>query len=127
MCCQQYSVTVFTPAVRSPTNPATEEGVAMKRRMNSLRQAIELGFGLLFHLFKILENKHAFRLLRDGRKAYRLGVVCFFLMNTYTCLNGNVVSSSFFDTQPPTLAEYIPLDEVLDEYNIDEPQLVFDY
>ena len=95
--------------------------------MNSLRQAIELGFGLLFHLFKILENKHAFRLLRDGRKAYRLGVVCFFLMNTYTCLNGNVVSSSFFDTQPPTLAEYIPLDEVLDEYNIDEPQLVFDY
>ena len=48
----------------------------------------------------------------------RLGIVCFFLMNCRTCLRGNQVNS-MFDSVPPTLNEYLPLNEVIQQFDLD--------
>ena len=83
----------------------------MDKRLSSLRQSIELGYGLVFKLFKILRKKDLFKLYKGADEARHLASVCFFLCNCYTCFNGNV-ANSMFDSQPPTLEEYLPLDDL---------------
>jgi hypothetical protein len=87
-----------------------EEQKAIDLRLSSLRQSIELGYGLVFNLFKILRVKNFFQLYKKADEVREMIYVCFFLCNCYTCLNGNV-ANSIFDSKPPTLEEYLPLDE----------------
>ena len=47
-------------------------------RMSGVRQSIEHMYGQLFNLFQLLQTKRQFKILRDGKLSYRLGVVCFF-------------------------------------------------
>jgi len=48
-------------------------------------------YGALFNLFHLLKMPRQFRLFHDAETAYRTGVVCFFLLNCYTCFNGSLV------------------------------------
>ena len=56
-----------------------------------------------------------FKLYHEGQLAYRVGVICFFILNCYTCLNGSPCNS-MFNTEPPMLEEYLPLLEPLQHY-----------
>ena len=85
------------------------------KRMNSIRQSVELTYGLFFGIFHLFKEPQKFHLFNQGELSYRTGMVGFFLLNCYTCLRGNVVTS-FFDTQPPSIEEYLPLDEDIPPY-----------
>ena len=53
--------------------------------------------------------------MNKGELARRSVIVGFFLHNCYKCLNGGC-ASSIFDFLPPSLEEYLPLDEQLDRF-----------
>jgi hypothetical protein len=80
-------------------------------RMSGVRQGVEHMYGALFNL----KTTRHIKLFRYGETAYRLGVISFFILNCYTCLNGSTCNS-MFDTTPPTLEEYLPVDEELQLY-----------
>jgi hypothetical protein len=84
-------------------------------RMSGVRQSIEHMYGAMFNLFHLLKTPRQTKLFNDGQTAYRLGVVCFFILNCYTCMNGSACNS-MFETTPPTLEQYLPLDEELQLY-----------
>ena len=88
---------------------------ALGRRMRSLRQSIELEYGSFFNLFKMFKTSRCFSLYKKGELARRTTVVGFFLHNCYKCFNGGS-ANSMFDMLPPSLAEYLPLDEDLDRF-----------
>ena len=96
-------------------NGATANYKRVYKRLASIRQPVELQYGLFFNVFRLFRNRNAFKLFNNAKHAYRLGVVGFFLLNCYTCLNGSVVNS-FYNSRAPTLEEYIPLDEILELY-----------
>ena len=113
-----YGDSIFNPCMVIFTrieDPDTDEKEAFNARMNSLRQCIELLFGLLVNKFKILSDKRQFKLLNGGERAIRTASVCFFLLNCWTCFNGNQVNT-IFDSVAPTIEEYLPLNEVLPSY-----------
>ena len=85
--------------------------------MNSLRTSIELAYGVLFNSSRLLRDRSKFKLLKDKKKAMRLGIVCFFLSNCKTCLRGSQVTS-MFDSNHPTLDQYIPLDENIPPFDM---------
>jgi hypothetical protein len=60
-----------------------------------IRQSIEHMYGQLFNLFRLLKTPHQFKLYSEGQLAYRVGVICFFILNYYTCLNGSPCNSMF--------------------------------
>ena len=60
-------------------------------------------------------NERNFKLSKGGEMAYRVGLMGFLIQNCFTCLRGNVVSS-MFDMVPPSINEYLPLDEVIPRY-----------
>jgi hypothetical protein len=84
-------------------------------RMSGIRQSIEHMYGSLFNLFRLLKMPRQIKLYNDGQLSYRLGIICFFILNCYTCLNGSACNS-MFNTTPPSLQEYIPLEEELQHY-----------
>jgi hypothetical protein len=84
-------------------------------RMSGIRQSIEHMYGQLFNLFRLLKTPHQFKLFNDGQLAYHVGVISFFILNCYTCLNGSPCNS-MFNTEPPSLQDYLPLDEQLHHY-----------
>ncbi len=53
----------------------------LNRRMSGVRQSIELMYGQLFNLFCLLQAKWQIKIFRDATLAYRLGVICFFILN----------------------------------------------
>jgi hypothetical protein len=57
--------------------------------------------------------------------AYRLGFICFFILNCCTCWNGSACNA-MFDTTPPSLEQYLPLDEELQVY-VPNDALLYDY
>jgi len=85
-------------------------------RMLGVRQSIEHMYGQLFNLFRLLKMLHQFKLFNDGQIAYRIGVSCFFILNCYTCLNSSPCNS-MFSTEPPSLQDYLPLDEPIHHYD----------
>ena len=87
----------------------------MDKRMNSIRQSVELMYGLFFGIFHLFKEPQKFHLFNQGELGYCTGMVGFFLLNCYTCLRGNVVTS-FFETQAPSIEEYLPLDEDMHPY-----------
>jgi hypothetical protein len=70
-------------------------------------------YGQLFNLFRLLRTPCQFKLYNNGQLAYRVGIICFFILNCCTCLNG---SPCKFKTEPPSLQEYLPLHEPLHHY-----------
>jgi hypothetical protein len=72
-------------------------------------------YGKLFNLFRLLKTPHSFKLVNDRQLAYRIGVICFFILNCYTCLNGSPCNS-MFSTEPLSLQHYLPPDEPIHHY-----------
>ena len=116
-----YGDAIFQPAnystivAKHPLVGNREQRRYIKRlnfRMSGVRQSIEHMYGALFNLFHLLKMPRQFRLFHDAETAYRTGVVCFFLLNCYTCFNGSACNS-MFEMFPPTIEEYLPLDEQL--------------
>ena len=85
------------------------------KRLNALRQCIELEYGLTNTLFKILSNSNQYSIIRDGQSAFRIPMVCFFLKNCHNCFNGSP-TTSVFGVNPPSINEYLPLGEALTPY-----------
>ena len=94
-------------------------------RMSGIRQSIEHMYGQLFNLFHLLKTPRQFKLYNNGELAYRTGVVCFFLLNCYTCFNGSACNS-MFNTFPPTIQEYLPMEEDLLPY-VDDNNNIYDF
>lgn len=86
------------------------------RRLNSLRQCIELEYGAMSQLFKMMDDPRQYSILRDGgRMASRIPMVCFFLKNCHNCFRGSP-TTTVFNTAPPTIEEYLPIDENIPRY-----------
>jgi hypothetical protein len=94
-------------------------------RMSGVRQSIEHMYGAMFNLFHLLKTPRQIKLFNDGQTTYRLGVVCFFILNCYTWMNGSTCNS-MFETTPPTLEQYLPLDEELQLY-IPNDNLIYNF
>lgn len=92
-------------------NPTPEQYI-LNMRLASLRQSIEHVFGDHWTRFKLFQvPQHYLRLVGRGEKVRRMSLVSFFILNCYYCMNGH--RSRYFGRIPPTLNEYIPLDEIL--------------
>ena len=74
----------------------------------SVRQSIEHIFAFHFNLFKLFSQPNNFMLLLSGMHTYKLFFTSFFLWNCYQTIHQ---SSSYFLMLPPTLEEYLPLDD----------------
>jgi hypothetical protein len=97
----------------------------LNSHMSGGRQCIEHMYGELFNLFHLLKTLHQMKLFSSGQTAYCLRVISLFILNCYTCLNGSACNS-MFETTPPTLEQYIPLDEELQLY-VPNDNLIYDY
>ena len=73
------------------------------------RQSIEHLFALHKNTFSLFSIPYRLKLLLDGTHMIKLVLVSFFVMNCFTCFN----ETPYFNIRPPTLEEYIPLDEIL--------------
>jgi hypothetical protein len=94
-------------------------------RMSGIRQSIEHMYRQLFNLFRLLKTPRQFKLYNEGQLAYRVGVICFFILNCYTCLNGSPCNS-MFNTVAPSLQEYLPLHEPLQHY-IHNDEVIYNF
>ena len=95
----------IVPRFRNPT-PALR---VLNRRLSALRQVIEHLFGDHHCRFKVFDVPSRLRLFRQGVKIRRMALGSFFLHNCYCCLNGT--RARYFGQVPPTLEDYLPLDE----------------
>jgi hypothetical protein len=99
------------------------------RRLNfhlsGVRQSIEHMYGQLFNFFRLLKQPCQFVLLHDAELAYRTAVSCFFILNCYTCFNGSPCNS-MFSKFPPTLQEYLPLEEEIIQYRRND-NIIYDF
>jgi hypothetical protein len=82
---------------------------AMNIRMAGVRISIEHLFGLHHNLFALFSHPDLLRLYHRGPEIRNLTLMSFFILNCYNCLNHT--SSAMFGLDPPSLEEYIPLDE----------------
>ncbi len=106
----------LTPVIQSYVRNPTERQHIWNRRMASCRMSIELDYGSLFNLFRIMiSGEELLHLYTNGEQVFQLGIVCFFLKNCYVCFNGST-TTSMFGTTAPNIDEYIPLDEDIDPY-----------
>lgn len=80
-------------------------------RLASLRECIEHIFADHRIRFRLFGAPHTLHLFNQGVKIRRMFLVSFFLQNCYYCLQGT--RCRYFGHIPPTLEEYIPLNEVL--------------
>lgn len=91
-------------------NPSPEQHL-LNVRLSSLREEIEHLFADHFMRFKLFQVPARLQIFRGGVKVRRLCLVSFFMLNCYNCLLGT--RCQFFGREPPTLDEYLPLNEVL--------------
>jgi hypothetical protein len=77
----------------------------------SQRQCIEHVFGDHRIRFKLFSVPHYLRLFNQGVKVRKECLLSFFILNSHYCLDGT--QSHYFGHAPPTLEEYLPLDEEL--------------
>ena len=80
------------------------------RRLASARESIEHLFGLHTNLFGLFTIPHRFKLLVYGVDFRMMVINSFLLLNCFTCFNE---SMNNFIMRPPTIKEYLPLDETL--------------
>jgi hypothetical protein len=76
--------------------------------MSTLRETVEHLFGFHFNLFKALHDFLRLRLLSTGQQSVQLVIVSFFVWNCYQTI---YKSSMFFNLRPPTLEDYLPVNE----------------
>ena len=78
----------------------------------SQRQCIEHVFGDHRNRFKWFGMPHRLRLFNQGVLVRKECLLSFFMLNCFYCLDGT--RGGYFQCIPPTLEEYLPLDEVLE-------------
>ncbi len=77
--------------------------------MNGLRTSIEHSFGLFNNLQKILSKTYVLKILNKRGFIVKRILVYWIVLNCYTCLNENTVST-MFDLQPPDIIDYLRID-----------------
>ncbi len=82
--------------------------------MSGVRQCIKLMYGSC-SISSTCWQHHQIKLFANGQTAYCLGVISFFILNCYTCLNGSACNN-MFGTMLPILEDYLPLDGALQVY-----------
>jgi hypothetical protein len=92
------------------TNP-TPELNQLNLRLASLRQCIEHVFADHRIRFKIFSAPHSLHLFNRGVNVRRQCLVSFFILNCFYCIDGT--RCRYFGHVPPTLEDYLPLEEVL--------------
>lgn len=106
------------------TNPTPDQHL-LNLRLASLRQCIEHVFGDHWVRFKFFAVPYYLHLFNRGVKVRRLSLVSFFVLNCYYCINGT--RCRYFGHVPPTLDDYLPLDEVLEPPEAIDLGTVWDY
>jgi len=91
-------------------NPTIEERF-LNIRFASLRECIEHVFADHHNRFQLFDVPHRLHLFNRGVKVRRMCLVSFFILNSFYCLDGT--RCCYFGHIPPTLEDYLPLDEVL--------------
>ncbi len=89
---------------------ADESEQRVNRRLASARQSVEHLFSLHFNTFGLFSIPHRFKLLVHGVEVHIMILNSFFSLNCYVCFNE---SPNNFDLRPPTIEEYLPVNEVL--------------
>ena len=79
-------------------------------RLSSVRQSIEHIFELHKNTFDMFNIAARFILILGGVECYMLVFNSFFSLNWYVSQNEG---PNNFDIRPPSLGQYIPLDEIL--------------
>ncbi len=93
------------------TNP-TPELHLLNLQMASFWQCIEHVFGDHRACFKLFAVPHYLHLFNQGVKVQRMIMVSFFVLNCFYCIDGTWCC--FFGHVPPTLEDFLSLDEVLE-------------
>ena len=88
----------------------SERAQRIATRMSAVRQCIEHLFAFHYNIFKLFRQPEQFRLLVTGVQVYKLIFNSFFLWNVYQTI---YQTSTYFCCAPPSLEEYLPLDETL--------------
>ncbi len=91
-------------------NPSLELQI-LNMKLASLRECIEHVLADHRIRFKIFSAPHRLHLFNRGVHIRQMCLVSFFILNCFYCLDGT--RCRFFGHIPPTLEEYIPLDEEL--------------
>ena len=121
------SITQLSPVTQSYAIVDSPRNRVWKHRLSSARQSIELDYGLLFNNFRIVIKEYDHTMLQTGEHTFHMAIVCFLLKNCHVCFNGST-TNTMFNSNPPSIAEYLPLDEDLlefvpmpigDDYNYD--------
>ena len=77
-------------------------------RLSGVRCSIENAFALHSNLFHIFDKKKQLKLFNNGEHLHNLVLVSFLIQNVYQTFNHSL---DLFDLAPPTIDEYLPLDE----------------
>ena len=91
-------------------NPTPELHI-LNMRLASLRECIEHVLADHRTRFQLFSAPHRLHLFGRGVKIRKMCLVSFFTLNCFYCLDGT--QCRFFGHIPPTLEEYIPVDEDL--------------
>ena len=78
-------------------------------RMASVRECIEHHFAIHHNIFAFFHDSTRLKLLVSGVEVTRMIFNSFLLLNLYVCFNESSNSDSII--RPPTIQEYLPLDE----------------
>ena len=98
--------------VNRPRNLQDESDTAAFDHFDSLRASIEMLYGRHKTMFPIFGGSKRLRLMNNGFNIVHLVLYSFLVSNCYTCMKGSA-GTSMFDIMPPTIKEYLPLDEIL--------------
>ena len=91
-------------------NPTPEQRL-LNLLMASVREVIEHVFADHHNLLGLFKVPEFLWLYSRGVEIRRLCMVSFFVLNSFYCLDGQ--RCRYFGQDPPTLEQYLPLDEVL--------------
>lgn len=100
-------LTTILPQFRNPSPDLN----FLNMRLASLRESIEHLLADHRTRFRLFAAPHDLHLFGHGVKIRKLCLVSFFTLNCFYCLGGT--RCRYFGHIPPTLEEYIPLDEEL--------------
>ena len=89
---------------------ANKNEVRVNKRLASVRQSIEHIFALHHNIFGLFSIPKRFKLLVHGLECRKIVLNSFLLLNCYVCFNE---SPNNFNIRPPTIEEYLPLDEIM--------------
>jgi hypothetical protein len=108
-----YGDAIFTSlaTVTKPYPSPNLEQRIINTRMSSLREDIEHKFSQVFNSFQVLRCSWRFQMFFNGEHIRRLFFTCLFVSNCYTCFNES--RNRQFNLRAPTIAGYLPLDELL--------------